>query len=214
MQHWPQSRSRASKRGRHCRYDRFLRPRRPPPRRSQSHWSSDVRQVRVRGLRRGPPRRRSRLRGRLAAAGGGYRLNSRRWASSDLEQAEPRAVGNRDRQSCGPLAVRSLDSAIHLRSHMPGTDENGRERPTQNPVFRGFASIRGKLQGSEPATFHRGAFVTLALLSHFPRFCGLFAVSNHEPSGAASSSSVLAQRQALSAAATAAARSSASAGSS
>jgi hypothetical protein len=68
-------------------------------------------------------------------------------------------------------------AAVPLRSRVPGTAGNRRERSTKNPsVFAAFASIRGELQGSEPATFHRGVRFKLAFLSRFRALCGLFAV--------------------------------------
>jgi len=70
--------------------------------------------------------------------------------------------------------------AVPMRSRVPGTAGNRRERPTQNPsvfaVFAAFADVRGEVQGSEPATFHRGERFQLAFLSPFRRLCGLFAV--------------------------------------
>src|ERR1700722_2132437 len=71
--------------------------------------------------------------------------------------------------------------AVPLRSRVPGTAGNRRERPTQNPsVFAAFADVRGEVQGSEPATFHRGVGLRLAFLCGFRRLCGLSAVPKSE----------------------------------
>ena len=77
-------------------------------------------------------------------------------------------------RSLSPLA------AVLLRSCVPGTTGNRRERPTKKrSLFAAFASNRGELQGSEPATFHRGVRIDLTFLCRFRAPCGLFAVSIH-----------------------------------
>jgi hypothetical protein len=123
--------------GDHC----FLRPPSSAPhRRSQSHWSSYVRQVRMRGLRRDPLRRRSRLCGRLAEAGGGYRLNSRRWTSSDAGEGDahlpplPSFCGS-FAHACGPSAVPFAAAAVRVRSRAPRASETCPARPAFSGIL-------------------------------------------------------------------------------
>jgi hypothetical protein len=61
------------------------------------------------------------------------------------------------RLDCRRLAVPSPAAAVHLRSRVPRTGGNRREQPSAIPsVLAAFASVRGEVTGSEPATFHRG----------------------------------------------------------
>jgi hypothetical protein len=81
--------------------------------------------------------------------------------------------------SAAARRLRSLSpvAAVLLRSRVPGTagtDENG--RPRVRVFFAAFVSIRGDVQASEPATFHRGEGFKLALQSRFPGIRGHFAV--------------------------------------
>src|ERR1700735_4504712 len=66
----------------------------------------------------------------------------------------------------GPLRSLSAVAAVFLRSCVPGTAGNKREQPSTNPsLFAAFASNHGEVQGSEPATFHRGDRCWIARLS-------------------------------------------------
>jgi hypothetical protein len=70
-------------------------------------------------------------------------------------------LGVPDRILCalvyGPLRSLSAVAAVLLRSCVPGTAGNKREQPSTNPsLFAAFASNHGEVQGSDPATFHRG----------------------------------------------------------
>jgi hypothetical protein len=66
-------------------------------------------------------------------------------------------AANRPRFYRAAKGTARASAAVPLRSRVAGTAGNRRERSTKNPsVFAAFASVRGELQGSEPATFHRG----------------------------------------------------------
>jgi hypothetical protein len=81
---------------------------------------------------------------------------------------------------CGPFRPSLRSFCGPACREQPGTSENSLPR---FPAFvRVYRSRSRDLQGSEPATFHRGVRFELAFSCGFLSLCGLFAVPNHEPS--------------------------------
>lgn len=84
-----------------------------------------------------------------------------RVSGSDGYEPKPDPAGLLGRPICrlDYRRLRSLSpvAAVLLRSRVPRTAGNRREQPTTNPsLSAAFAPVRESLEGSEPATFHRG----------------------------------------------------------